>query len=547
MANQFLIKETVEAMRNLSASEIAGLQGTNPTYAGIELLGYYEKGDTPTSLFYYPVSSSPDPDDGGSIIAIGQIKLEAAFSSGVDCKYFGAQRSDILPESEVISIFENWQNYVNSTDGKYFAPTKSATTYYLYKPLYIQKSFICQEDMPVWMYLSTAVGKVVHPTATTFDGRFDFNVKAVMGINPLTYSDSQDRLRFKNIKILCTNGDDDTIASQDIGVYFPLGTSFEMDNITVIRPNLYGFEFKENWMGILKRLNVWNSRNNAFQMIGTYTSLTVENCYAHNFANRGFNVNGAMYSVFKSLGADGGRDGSDCAYSFASCYGVTIASLGSEESVLRRLFYLGDVVGSIENVTCINNSFKEAIFQFHTDSNLTISGYKFVNCSQYQGFSTKSFSYMSTMGGANYVVTVNADTERIVLDGSNVAVPQYLSTVGKFVYNIIDNPYMVQNNVTTAFNIKIGQSASPPLSNLRDGMFFIQTDHNRLMFYKSGLWYPAIPNATVLRHGTVNQCQASADTATPPSAAYTQTEAQELYTEFRDLKAKLRAAGILAT
>ncbi|WP_223583012.1 hypothetical protein [Sphingobacterium sp. GVS05A] len=254
MANQFLVKETMAAMRGLPAAEITALQ--NGTYEGVQLLGYYEKGDTPAPIIYYlaPTTPDPGPDDGGSVIAIGQIKLEAAFPSGVDCKCFGAQRSDILPESEVISIFENWQNYINSTDGKYFAPTKSATTYRLYKPLYIQKSFICQEDMPVWMYLSTAVGKVVHPTATTFDGRFDFNVKAVMGINPLTYSDSQDRLRFKNIKILCTNGDDDTIASQDIGVYFPLGTSFEMDNITVIRPNLYGFEFKENWMGILKRL-----------------------------------------------------------------------------------------------------------------------------------------------------------------------------------------------------------------------------------------------------------------------------------------------------
>ncbi|WP_434431605.1 hypothetical protein [Sphingobacterium siyangense] len=78
-------------------------------------------------------------------------------------------------------------------------------------------------------------------------------------------------------------------------------------------------------------------------------------------------------------------------------------------------------------------------------------------------------------------------------------------------------------------------------------MFYIQADHNRLMFYKSGLWYPVIPNATVLRHGTVNQCQASADTATTPSATYSPAEAQALYTEFRDLKTKLRAAGILAT
>lgn len=182
MANQYLIKETIDAMRNLSASEIAGLQGSSPTYAGVQLLGYYEKGDTPAPLIYYPAPTTPDPgpEDGGSVISVGQIKLQAVFQSGVDCKYFGAQRSDILSENEVISIFDRWQRYVNGTEGKYFAPTKSAAAYHLYKPLYIQKSFICDEDMPVWMYRSSAVGKVVDPVATTIDGRFDFNVKAVM-------------------------------------------------------------------------------------------------------------------------------------------------------------------------------------------------------------------------------------------------------------------------------------------------------------------------------------------------------------------------------
>ena len=78
-------------------------------------------------------------------------------------------------------------------------------------------------------------------------------------------------------------------------------------------------------------------------------------------------------------------------------------------------------------------------------------------------------------------------------------------------------------------------------------MFYIQSDNNRVMFYKSGLWYPAVPNATLLRHGTVNQCQSSADSATAPSPTYTQSEAQAMLTELRDLKSKLRSAGILAS
>ena len=39
MANQFLIKETMADMRTLSADEIDGLKGDNPTYLGIVLIG----------------------------------------------------------------------------------------------------------------------------------------------------------------------------------------------------------------------------------------------------------------------------------------------------------------------------------------------------------------------------------------------------------------------------------------------------------------------------------------------------------------------------
>ncbi|ULT25785.1 hypothetical protein KUH03_01950 [Sphingobacterium sp. E70] len=42
MANQFLVKETMAAMRDLSAAEITALQ--SGTYEGVQLLGYYEKG-----------------------------------------------------------------------------------------------------------------------------------------------------------------------------------------------------------------------------------------------------------------------------------------------------------------------------------------------------------------------------------------------------------------------------------------------------------------------------------------------------------------------
>ncbi|MGE8380342.1 MAG: hypothetical protein ACN6PN_18370, partial [Sphingobacterium sp.] len=86
----FLIKETMVAMRGLMPAEITALQ--NGTYEGVQLLGYYQKGDTPAPIVYYraPTTPDPGPDDGGSVIEIGTIKLVHNFVGDVDVKYFGA-------------------------------------------------------------------------------------------------------------------------------------------------------------------------------------------------------------------------------------------------------------------------------------------------------------------------------------------------------------------------------------------------------------------------------------------------------------------------
>lgn len=96
MAIQFLIKETMADMKALSATEIIALQ--NGTYDGVQLLGYYEKGDTPAPIIYHYVDfqnePDPGPDNGGSVVQVGGIKLEHKFSTEeVDLRYF----SDSLP------------------------------------------------------------------------------------------------------------------------------------------------------------------------------------------------------------------------------------------------------------------------------------------------------------------------------------------------------------------------------------------------------------------------------------------------------------------
>ncbi|RKE55319.1 hypothetical protein [Sphingobacterium detergens] len=89
MANQFLVKETMAAMKALSAAEIDALE--IGTYEGVQLLGYHEKGDTPAPIIYYLAPTTPDPraDDGGSIISAGTTKLLHTFDTAIDVRYFG--------------------------------------------------------------------------------------------------------------------------------------------------------------------------------------------------------------------------------------------------------------------------------------------------------------------------------------------------------------------------------------------------------------------------------------------------------------------------
>ena len=102
MANQFLIKDTMQLMKNLSSTEIAALE--DGTYAGVQLLGYYEKADTPAPIIYYLAPPTPDPgiDDGGSVIVttVGN-KLVHHFDI-VFPEYFGAKGDGLTDDSAAI-------------------------------------------------------------------------------------------------------------------------------------------------------------------------------------------------------------------------------------------------------------------------------------------------------------------------------------------------------------------------------------------------------------------------------------------------------------
>ncbi|WP_448138024.1 right-handed parallel beta-helix repeat-containing protein [Sphingobacterium siyangense] len=149
MANQFLIKDTMQNMKDLSALEIDGLKGNNPIYAGVELLGYHEKGDTPAPIVYYYIdvqnSPGPGPEDGGSVVTLSLGgKLVHNFGGEVDAKYFGAKGDSI--KDDTMSIQTAISYLVKSFKGGicYLSPSFRKDGRYIFSKILVESNIVFQ-------------------------------------------------------------------------------------------------------------------------------------------------------------------------------------------------------------------------------------------------------------------------------------------------------------------------------------------------------------------------------------------------------------------
>lgn len=86
-----LVAKTVADLRTLSDEHIEGL--VSGKYKGVQLLGYYEEGDTPNAIIYY-LSETTEPEDEGSIFEVKDIKLEHKFKIINSFIYFGVLGGD---------------------------------------------------------------------------------------------------------------------------------------------------------------------------------------------------------------------------------------------------------------------------------------------------------------------------------------------------------------------------------------------------------------------------------------------------------------------
>ena len=94
--------------------------------------------------------------------------------------------------------------------------------------------------------------------------------------------------------------------------------------------------------------------------------------------------------------------------------------------------------------------------------------------------------------------------------------------------------------------IKVLGSAMLGKDGRKNGAVYIDQASGEIYYYLSNTWKSINPLANTSVVGLVKQAAISADSAPIPSVAYTQTEVEAILAELRDLKAKLRTAGVLA-
>lgn len=97
-SSEFIEKDTMQEMRNLSTREIWALQ--NNIYKGVKLNGYYVKGDTYAPIEYY-LSNITKADDGGAVIEVNGVKFFHDFNKIVNVSYYGAKGDGLFDNFNV--------------------------------------------------------------------------------------------------------------------------------------------------------------------------------------------------------------------------------------------------------------------------------------------------------------------------------------------------------------------------------------------------------------------------------------------------------------
>lgn len=124
LKTEYLIKATMSALRSISATEILLLK--MGVYKGVELQGYYQKGDTPASIIYN-FNPATLVDDGGGIIVVSGGSFVHVFDV-IDPLYFGAIGDGVTDDADIMEkVFRKGIKVSNSKNTFFITRSISAT------------------------------------------------------------------------------------------------------------------------------------------------------------------------------------------------------------------------------------------------------------------------------------------------------------------------------------------------------------------------------------------------------------------------------------
>ncbi|AUR98269.1 coil containing protein [Vibrio phage 1.248.O._10N.261.54.F1] len=424
---------------------------------------------------------------------------------------FGVQRSNDNPLDQ--ARYDAWLEFVHGTEGAWFTGFTGGS-YIIYRGLIFRKSFIGDPNTVRFLLPWQYAREVLSETETTPDGRFDFNVSAVIGINPFTSTDTDDRFEFKNITATCTNNSSQDAA--DYGIWFPYGTSFEIDNIVIVDPKEWGFYVTgELWGGVVKRLNVFNAAKNGCQFsVGTH--MTIETLYMHGSSGTGgvpYRFNNMVYSSIKNLAADG-YDGAQYLYGILSCWGCNFSGLGSEHCSYDDAFYIGDSNITIDGVFLDNSEASNSVVNIFSASTVNFRAFRSrdltrTGSARFARILTSGTTFNSDVparwtwdGESSPENTVLASVNKVATTYSTITYSDTTPTseemgIGDKVWSLDEKKLYMKDNALGVIPIaeplqQAYSSASRPVSgNYFGRMIFDSTLQKPLWYISSGVWKDA--------------------------------------------------------
>ncbi|WP_313532738.1 hypothetical protein [Sphingobacterium multivorum] len=588
MAKEFLIKKTMVDMRNLCACEIAELQ--DGTSLGVQLLGYYQAGDTPNPINYY-LSSTTEPDDGGSVIETGGIKLEHNFGGEIPVLYYGAKGDD---------TFDNNPIFLKIKERIIARSNNESLTVFFHKGVYKYSDI----GRVAYSNITWAGEGIDNTVLKSISGDIAFNMDARFGettrqpfcencnIENLTISGHRDtkvilkqnltsRGFYENVNLINANSVDGIglETSNMVGTFKRVFCSVNknpMENLPFLglklvegfRPNNTGTDESVGratnntfiscyWEGMPQGVYIEKGDNNNFiggsPEANSIFSLKIDdNNKGNSFLGVGFESKNAPYEIY-----DGGWMSN-----YIGCYSSNKVVVASTS---RNFSWSG---GLLQNVELESGSSFPYFANCHYHHNVAITGALINNGAikpEYVNVYDRangqiSKGYTQTVNewafGGLYSAPSGTTTSTRLPD-----VQEYIesnATTGNQVINLVNGPrYVVgvtkvirKNSPTgvvsiiaeTGVKINGVDGGTVNLNDQNEILIFFCTSPNTWRYYRINTNYASTTNAGVVKKATI-----SADVAAIPSAAYSQAEVESILMELRDLKNKLRVAGILAT